>query len=242
MCEHIVRRGYVESDIKQFSDKEIPVLKKAQEEIFWLLNRGYNVKNVSTFVGNHYMLSERQRIALARATSSLKDLEIRKEKRIKNYNGNVIYIDGFNLIITLEVALSNSTIIKCMDETFRDLAGLRGTYRLIDKTDSALKLIAEKLQSMNIKKAVFYLDSPVSNTGRLKQKILEIMENFEFEVEVELVKNADIILMKKNNVVSTDAIILNNCISWINLSYEIITENIKDLKIVNLDGSCITLQ
>ena len=58
-----------------------------------------------------------------------------------------------------------------MDGTIRDLAGLRGTYKLIDKTDRAINLIGEYLQKLKIKKVVFYLDSPVSNSGRLKIRI-----------------------------------------------------------------------
>lgn len=44
-----------------------------------------------------------------------------------------VYIDCFNTVISLEIAFSDSTLLLCMDGTIRDLAGLRGTYRLIDK-------------------------------------------------------------------------------------------------------------
>lgn len=71
--------------------------------------------------------------------------------------------------------MSNSTILKCMDGTVRDLAGLRGTYKLIDKTDAAINLIGQKLEELKIDKAVFYLDSSVSNSGRLKIRILELL-------------------------------------------------------------------
>ena len=54
-----------------------------------------------------------------------------------------------------------------MDGNIRDLAGLRGTYKLIDKTDRAIDLIGQELEKLKVSKAVFYLDKPVSNSGRL---------------------------------------------------------------------------
>jgi hypothetical protein len=149
------------------------------------------MKSASTFVGNHYMLSERQRLAIVRATTPKNIVEMRRKKLEEEVSGKKISIDGLNLIITLEVALSATSLICCMDGTIRDLAGLRGTYRLIDKTDEAIRLIGEKLMDLRIEEAVFYLDAPVSNTGRLKQRINDMLRDYPYRVSVELVNNAD---------------------------------------------------
>ncbi|WP_099314103.1 DUF434 domain-containing protein [Clostridium paraputrificum] len=225
----ITRRGYVPTDEKEFKNQSLNKLYKASEDLLYLLNRGYKIKGASTFVGNHYLLSERQRLALVRGISKYDDVIKRKSKEITNLsNIEVVNIDGFNTIITLEVALSNSLIIKSMDETIRDLAGLRGTYSVIDKTEVAIKLIGEFLLEHKIKKTIFYLDRPVSNSGRLKMKILEIFEGLELQIEVENIDNVDSILKSKENVVSSDAIILDNCISWINLNRNIIEEKLSN--------------
>lgn len=230
MSDKIVRRGYVSTDIKEFNEEAMKKLKEAQKDIFMLINRMYDIKKVSTFVGNHYLLSERQRMALMRSTSSKLALEIRRKKEITiSLKEKTVYIDGFNLIITLEVALSGSTLMKCMDGTIRDLAGLRGTYKLIDKTDIAINLIGEKLYELKVNKVVFYLDSPISNSGRLKMKILELLNKYSYNVEVYLVNNADIILEKLENVITSDAIILDKCKSWINLALNIIDESLGDV-------------
>lgn len=230
-----VKRGYILTDAKEFNYKNLEIIKKAQSDIFMLLERGYPIKSTSTFVGNHYLLSERQRLAIVRSTSTSKDIEMRKNKLIKSdFHGRRVYIDGLNLIITLEVALSDSTLLKCMDGTIRDLAGLRGTYKLIDKTDIAIQLIGEKLSQMKISEVTFYLDSPVSNTGRLKQRIIEILSEHSYDINVELVYNADVILETKDYVITSDAIILNKCDSWINLAYDIICEKLPKLKCIDL--------
>lgn len=225
----ITRRGYAPTDEKEFRNENLNKLYEAAEDLLYLLNRGYKIKGASTFIGNHYLLSERQRIALVRGISRYDDFIKRKAKEITNLsNIEEVHIDGFNTIITLEVALSNSLIIKSMDETIRDLAGLRGTYSVIDKTEVAIKLIGEFLLENGTKKAIFYLDKPVSNSGRLKMKILEILEGLEFQIEVWNIDNVDSVLKSKENVVSSDAIILDNCISWINLNMHIIQEKISN--------------
>jgi len=232
---NIVKRGFVPTDEIEFNEKNLKILKTAQKDICTLINRGYSIDKTTEFVGNHFMLSSRQRLALKRAIAPDNDIISRANRLINKLpDKSVVNIDGLNLIITLEVVLSNSTVIKCMDKTIRDLAGLRGTYRIIDKTPLALKLISNKFNSMNISKAVFYLDSPVSNTGRLKTTILELSKDWNFEVEVNLVYNADVILEKLDNVITTDGIILNKCNSWLNTAYEIANERIDNFRYIDL--------
>lgn len=222
----IVKRGYLPSDEKEFSNESVEKLYKAGRDLYYLINHGYKIKSASVFVGNHYLLSERQRLALVRAVSSEKSIIIRKDKEVKdNLEGSIVNIDGFNTIISLEVALSDSVLLKCMDGTIRDLAGLRGTYRIIDKTQLAIILIGEILEKNKVGKVIFYLDAPVSNSGKLKELILELLNEFSFNVQVENINNVDTILEKLDNVITSDAIILDKCKSWINLNKKIIESN-----------------
>ena len=225
----IVKRGYSPKDPKEFGSESIKTLHKAGKDLQYLLNQGYPIKGASVFVGNHYLLSERQRLAVVRGVSSDENIKIRNAKEIKNIpSGSTVNIDGFNTIITLEVALSDSLLLKCMDGTIRDLAALRGTYRLIDKTDEAIMLIGKMLEKNKTAKAVFYLDAPVSNSGRLKQRIEELLKEFSFEVQVEVIHNVDAVLEKLDYVITSDAIIHNKCTSWINLNRKIMEEFMGD--------------
>ena len=237
----IVKRGYSPDDQTEFGNQAVEKLYKAGKDLQYLLNQGYHIKGASTFVGNHYLLSERQRLALARAISANESIKIRRDKEIENIPyGSTVNIDGFNTIITLEVALSDSLLLKCADGTIRDLAALRGTYRLIDKTETAIILIGKTLEKNKVDKAVFYLDAPVSNSGRLKQRIVELLNQFCFEVQAEVINNVDAVLEKLDNVVTSDAIILDKCRSWINLNRKIIEENMGDYPFIdfsyNTDG------
>ncbi|WP_017208807.1 DUF434 domain-containing protein [Clostridium beijerinckii] len=232
----IVKRGFVPSDEIEFNEENLTLLKKAQKDIYYLINQGYSIDKSVEFVGNHFLFSARQRLALKRSISSYKDIISRQKRKILDtYENSTLHIDGLNIIITLEVALSNSTLIKCMDGTLRDLAGLRGTYKLIDKTDTAIDLIGKRLDKMKIQKAIFYLDSPVSNTGRLKSRLLELLYKYNFDIEVILIPNADVILNKLDHVVTSDGIILNTCESWINLAYEIVEEELPNTSYIDFE-------
>lgn len=235
-------RGYDKDDTKWFSPEEMNKLLKAQEEILWLMDKGYKLDSIINFVGGHYQLSSRQRTALQRGTSSTLQCINRSKKllTLDKMKDESIYIDGFNLIITLEVALSNGTLIYANDNTIRDLAGLRGTYRLIDKTYKAIEIIGEFFKDLKVKEAVFYLDAPVSNSGRLKVALLEDSNLWDTKIHVELVNNADPILASKGRIITSDSIILDECVSWFNVTGYIIENYIKKCSNIYKLNTCGT--
>jgi len=234
----IVKRGSDPQDYKWFSKEAIVKLQKAQQEVEWLLGRGYNIVSVTEFVGNSYQFSLRQRNALQRSTSSKELSEKRKAKEIPltKAKDGIIYIDGFNLIITLEVALSKGILIRGNDGAIRDIAGLRGTYRVIDNTEKALKLIGKTINDLGVPKVKIFLDAPVSNSGRLKSRILSHSEGWNSITEVELVPNADRILVDLPRVITSDSMILDCCKSWFNLTNKVIERYIEEANIIDLSG------
>ena len=49
----------------------MPVLAMMESRhILYLINEGYDLKQASTFVGNHFLLSERQRLAIMRSIAT----------------------------------------------------------------------------------------------------------------------------------------------------------------------------
>ncbi|MCX7748734.1 MAG: DUF434 domain-containing protein [Clostridia bacterium] len=229
-------RGTDPEDEKSFSVEAVKILRIAQEEVAWLLDRGYPVNAVITLVGGHYQLTARQRLAVQRATSSTTQC-LERRKRLLSLQSELkgpLQIDGFNLIITLEVALSGGILLSCNDGTIRDLAGLRGTYHPIDKTDQALLLLGKAFKELSVPEVTFWLDSPVSNSGRLKSKILEYGEQWGIPVRVELVPNADPILSRMERVITSDSIILDTCGSWLNLADMVIRQYIREAVVIDL--------
>lgn len=220
------RRGFMPTDERDFSENALPKLRKAAEEVHFLLNRGYPVTSTTRFIGDHYQLSERQRLALARTVSPAECIRSRQSREVRNIAEKTLYIDGFNVIIGLEIAYSDSMLFHCMDGTIRDLAGLHGTYRLIPQTDLAVKALLASLGELGVQKVVIYLDQPVSNSGRLKQRIFELAENISFELEVLIENPVDAILKTKPLIASGDAIILDECSEWFNLVKYVVEKQI----------------
>ena len=211
------KRGYLPEDERYFSSDSIGTMKTASRHICYLLNEGYELKPASTFVGNHFVLSERQRLAIARSVAAVGQLKTRKEKEKTSLDGAEVWIDGFNTVITLEVMFSGSILFECMDGTVRDLAALRGTYRIIPETEKAVRTLFDTLKEQNVKTAHILLDEPVSNSGRLKTLLADIGEGYPFRLDIQILKAVDSALWDKDNVITTDSIILDRCTGWFNL-------------------------
>ena len=210
------KRGYVPEDERNFSPSALGIMRVASRHIEYLINEGYDLKQASVFVGNHFLLSERQRLAIMRSLATKEQLEARKTK--EKTAGKEIWVDGFNMIITLEVLLCDSVLFFCMDRTIRDLAALRGTYRIIPETAAAVRMLFDALKEIGAESVHVLLDEPVSNSGRLKTLIADMGEDYSFNLDIQIRKDVDRTLYGKQNVVTSDSVILDYCGSWINLT------------------------
>ncbi|MGI6721294.1 MAG: DUF434 domain-containing protein [Anaerovoracaceae bacterium] len=212
------RRGFQPADRREFGEEALPKLRTAARHISYLLDEGYGMKQASVFVGNHFLLSGRQRLALMRSLASTSQLIERKKKELEpeDMQGREVYIDGFNIMITLEIALLDATLLMGKDGCVRDLAGLRGTYRIIEVTRQAAELLQKTLQELKIARANVLLDAPVSNSGRLKTLLAETHEGG-FELDISLENKVDALLQGRENVISADSGVLDDCVSWFNL-------------------------
>ena len=214
------KRGFVPEDVKNFSPQALEIMRTASRHVCYLANEGYDLKQATTFVGNHYLLSERQRLAIMRSVATQVQIENRQKKQVPMtaLSGREVWIDGFNTIITLEVLLSDSILFSCMDGTIRDLAALRGTYRLISETEAAIRMMFDFLQEAEVSRVNILLDQPVSNSARLKTCMAEIGEEYPFALDIQILREVDRDLYDKELVITSDSIILDHCISWVNLT------------------------
>jgi hypothetical protein len=219
-----------------FTPTTIEVLRLACEEAAWLLGRGYTSNSVIDVVGRRHQLHARQRLALQRSICSEGARQARARKQVDaiRVRDKTLQIDGFNLIIGLEVALSGGPLLRGADGALRDLAGLRGSYHMVEETDAALILVGEILDDLSAKAARFYLDSPVSNSGRLSSRIVERACRWKQPVEVELVANPDRLLKHQFFVVSSDSVVLDESGSWFNFLDYAINSKIDSAWIVEL--------
>ena len=205
----------------------LPRLREAVADFSLLLTKGYADKSALKLVGDRFSLTQRQRLAVMRSSCSDQQRQSRRERcvPIEALPGQALAIDGYNLLITIEAALSGGWIFQGRDGCFRDLASIHGTYRKVEETIPAVKLIGGFLTEIRIASALWLLDSPVSNSGRLKTLIGQLARENDWPWEIRLTISPDAELSRTDTiVVSTDSVILDACQKWTNLAAAIITQ------------------
>ena len=149
--------------------------------------------------------------------------------------GKKVEIDGFNLLILLESALSGAYIFRGRDGTMRDVSSVHGSYKRVQKTEPAIHLIGEVLQGLQVAKAHWYFDQPVSNSGRLKTMLYQISTANNFNWDIDLVYEPDKVLAQSEAVVITaDGWILNECKQWYNLGADLVDHHLKDYNLIEV--------
>ena len=230
-------RGPHPEDTKLFDASNHTTLRLAIEECAYLLSRGYAEASILQIVGNHHHLTQRQRMALRRSGCSDRSLERRRETCIpltQCPNGQ-IGVDGYNLLITIESALSNGVILVGRDGCCRDLASVHGTYRKVSETLPAIRLIAKHFAEAGIRQVDWYLDRPVSNSGRLKAVMHDTLSETNIAWNIELADNPDHVLTKyEGPVASSDSWVLDRCDLWVNLATDIIKMHIPECWMVDM--------
>jgi len=232
-------RGPHPHDYQLFDASAIPRLHAAVSDLSWLLSRGYAVVSSTKLVGDRYQLDARQRLAVARCACSDEQLTRRRAHQAgaADIRGGELWLDGYNVLTTLEAAISGGVILAAHDGCFRDMASMHGSYRKVQETLPALTLLGEQMQHLGVRRCRWLLDEPVSNSGRLRRIIEELGATHRWDMEVQLVHNPDAELMAANAVVaSADSQVIDHCRRWFNLARVTIENRVPQAWIVDLSG------
>jgi len=230
-------RGQHPEDAKLFAEKWIPILRQAVQDLSWLLSRGYPDAASLQLIGNRFRLTERQMNAVMRSSCAEEARQHRmtRMQAATAMAGKAVAIDGYNLLITLESALSGGLVFRGHDTCYRDLASVHRTYKRVEETLPALTLIGETLNELGIKEANWYFDSPVSNSGRLKTMLYELATEKGWNWTAELVFNPDTVLVTlPQTVITADSWILDNATHWFNLLDYLIKNKLQDVNLQDL--------
>ncbi|MBV9467889.1 MAG: DUF434 domain-containing protein [Abitibacteriaceae bacterium] len=239
MPDKRTHRGAHPEDQKLFAPAAWPRLREAVADFSWLLTHGYATKSVLALVGDRYQLAERQRLAVMRCSCSDQSLKYRREHRShpKNLTNQTLLLDGYNVLTTVEVALSGGVVLRGRDDCYRDIASMHGTFRKVEETLPALLLIGEALSAFGVQESIWYFDSPVSNSGRLKGLALQIAHERSWNWQVEIVMNPDPVLAHAQQIIATaDSVILDSCHAWFNLASEVVTRSIVEAQVIDFSA------
>lgn len=230
-------RGPHPHDQELFAETALPGLRTAVEDLAWLLSRGYALPSSLKLVGDRYALNARQRTAVSRCCCSDEDLARRQEHQVSesDLKGQELWIDGYNVLTSLEAALAGGVILQGRDGCYRDMASMHGSYRKVAETLPAIQILGELLEEWQISNSRWLLDKPVSNSGRLKAILREAAEQHGWNWQIELVADPDPILAECGQIVATaDSEILNRADRWFNLAKLAIDSRVDDAWIVDL--------
>jgi hypothetical protein len=230
-------RGAHPDDAKLFATDKITCLRTALADYSLLLTKGYAQTGALKLVGDRFSLTQRQRVAVMRSSCTDEQLKLRKEKKVQitEIANQSIAIDGYNILITVEAAISGGALFKGKDGCLRDIASIHGTYRKVDETIPAFQLIGDFLRQAGVSQILWLLDSPVSNSGRLKTLMAELCEKNGWDWDIQLVQSPDKMLIETDFVVSSsDSIVLDGCKRWVNLATAIIESRLPQSWIIDL--------
>jgi hypothetical protein len=214
-------RGPHPRDATSFAPGRLPALRAAVGELAWLLSHGYATPSALKLVGDRHNLDARQRAAVGRSICSDEQLRARRATCVppQAVGNQLLLIDGYNVLTTLEVALGGGVVLIGRDGAVRDIAGVHGTWRRVQETLPALRLVADVLDELAPAECHWLLDRPVSNSGRLKAAITDLAADRTAPWQVELVDNADRELVAADAIVaSADGPVLDRCRRWFNLA------------------------
>ena len=194
---------------------------KSVRDLSWLRTEGYSEVASLKLVGDRFSLDSRQRNAIRRSSCSDQSLEIRQKNEVdsKQTGGKVLRIDGFNILTTIESALSGAVIIIGRDGVYRDIASLHGTFRKVLETKPAIELIADAVKSLPVENCIWHFDKPVSNSGQISKLVREVGDEKGVKWETILEHDPDPTLAKSLDVIATaDSVILDQCREWIGMA------------------------
>ena len=240
MARHQSHRGPASKDERLFGARQLPALLTATHDLCWLLDHGYASHSATELVGNRHNLTSRQRMAVSRCACSRDAAQHRRELQVApaTVRGRELWLDGYNVLTVLESALAGGVVLLGRDACCRDIAGIHGRYRKVNETAPVLRLIGETAAGWGVTCCRWWLDKPVSNSGRLKTFIGEFAAAAGWNMPVELAFNPDKVLWESEHVIATsDGVVLDRCRNWVNLAREIIAERIPQARLVDLSPS-----
>jgi hypothetical protein len=196
MSDRRRHRGAHPEDAGLFAEHAWPTLRAAVEDLSWLLGRGYAPRAALALVGDRWRLRARQRLAVRRCACSDAERTSRRARSVfgEHLRAAVVWIDGFNVLTTIEAALGGGVLLLARDGALRDMASMHGSYRAVEETRPAIAAVADVLEAHGVARCRWLLDAPVSNSGRLAGILRAQAVQRAADWEVEVVRAVDDIL------------------------------------------------
>jgi hypothetical protein len=153
-------RGPHPGDHERFATVKLPTLQSAASDLSWLFTHGYAAPSALKLVGDRYSLDARQRLAVARCACGEGQRSRRHDHEVlfAEMARQELWIDGYNVLTSLEAALSGGVALRARDGCFRDLASVHGNYRKVEETIPAIEILGDLIVSWNVAACHWFFD------------------------------------------------------------------------------------
>lgn len=185
--------------------------REAVADYHYLIKREYPQKATLKIIGDRYRLNRVQRTILYRGVYC-RGLSKRRKKRLTGrIKAREIHIDCYNVVLTIANYMQGIPLYIGTDNLLRDAAESHGKAINEMFFHKALKLLLDFCEEHKVGALHFFIDSPVSHSGKLAHFIREELATRGLKGEAVTAKSADheLIKVKKGIIATSDSIIID---------------------------------
>lgn len=185
--------------------------KEAVADYRYLIKREYPEKATLKIIGDRYSLNRVQRTILYRGVYCV-NLSKRRSKRLTGtIKSKVLSIDCYNVVLTIANYMLGIPLYIGTDNLLRDAAESHGKSINEQFFYKALKLLLDYCSEHKVGAVNFFIDSPVSHSGKLALFIREELSRRGLEGDALTTKSPDheLIKIKRGLIATSDSIIID---------------------------------
>ncbi|MGD9124158.1 MAG: DUF434 domain-containing protein [Desulfarculaceae bacterium] len=181
-----------------------PLLEAARDARY-LLGRGYSREVVLKLSGDRYGLDRDQRHLIRRGVFAPDEAQARRSRLLglEQARGKEVAVDGHNVLITLETALSGGRLVRGDDGWVRDISSIGRNHRPGGLTWEAARLMLDALAGAGIAGVRVWLDAPLPKSGELAARLRNLMQELAMPGQAQAVPVPEQELFKAQGPVAT---------------------------------------
>ena len=203
---------------------------EAINDYYFLLNKKYPQKAIIKIVGDKYKLSGIERTILYRGIFNLKECIQRKTKICNGLVQKKITVDSYNVLITIGSYLNGNILFIGNDGVLRDASEVHGKIYRTELLERSLNLLFQYFNQQNISQADFFIDKPVSFSGKLKLILEKELQQHHISGSAKLYKSPDFYLknVTEGLIASSDSVVISKAkTSVFDLAYHVLMHHFR---------------
>ncbi len=173
---------------------DTPSFRAALADYRILLERDYPQRALLALVGDRHRLTRDQRTVLVRGVTTRAVARLRRQKRRRKLSGQVIHADALNVLFTVSSYMLGKCLFIGTDGYLRDAAEDHGKARGTDMVERSAALILSVAAAAGVARLDFYVDAPVSHSGRTAEILRVSLRDCGVEGSATVAPSADYML------------------------------------------------